>query len=339
VPVLRCVLILRRLLIEIERFYLYEPKFEANYEDLYYLCVQIHDHFLFEYENPIIHAFIERINQDIEKIRHHFSDDSSNQWERYQLFSEAMNYIKDVTWRMLLREPENNEYLDFIYDISKDPKINTINIYTLNHDTLIEGYLIAKGLNYADGFGKPANNIRYWENGLLKNTKEKINIFKLHGSINWFQFPPNDISPYPEAVGIPLGNDIWHQTSPSGNPQHAYGGRPIILAGIFNKMLDYTVSIFADLHCLFRESLRGLDRLIISGYGFRDKGINSQIVEWMHQKDNNSIILIHPNPNRCKMDSRGVIIKHWDYWKQNNRLKIISCGIEDINWPDIKKLL
>ena len=38
-------------------------------------------------------------------------------------------------------------------------------------------------------------------------------------------------------------------------------------------MFDYTMGIFGDIYCLFRQALHRTENLVVSGYGFGDKGI------------------------------------------------------------------
>lgn len=335
-PAERNLLLLRRLRMEIDRFYLYDVSFEINYEDLYYLCSQIHDSLLGEYENPLVGPFLREIGQDIARIRALARDRYSIPWEDHELFFEAINYIRDVTWRLLQKKPKEMRYLSFIRDACIDTDISRVDIFTLNHDTLLEDFLDSSDIEFVDGFGQPVGEVRYWNDRLLVDSDAKVRLFKLHGSISWFLFPPNKVASGTEVVGIPLTDDIWHVKDPSGSLQSALGGRPVFLAGTFNKMLDYTSNIYADLYCHFRQSLRQSNVLVVSGYGFGDKGINSQIVEWMYQSNLNNVYLIHPNPDQCRRKSRGVILKHWDNWHSANRLKILESGIEDADWASYK---
>lgn len=339
IPVARNVFLLRRLRLEIEKYFLYDLSFKVNYEDLYYLCAQIRDSALGEYENPVVGPFNRELSSDVLQIRHWAPGGQPEPWDESQLYTEAINYIRDVTWRLLQATPPDLDYLGLIRDSCLDPEIEGIDLITLNHDTLVEQLLAMSGIAFADGFGEPVENVRYWREGLLAGSDEKVRLLKLHGSIDWFKYPPNDLTSGPEAVAIPLSDDIWHSKNPSGELQRPYGGRPVILAGTFNKMLDYTASIFADIHCLFRDSVRAGRHLIVSGYGFGDKGVNSQIVEWMYQSESNTIYLIHPNPGDCKSKSRGVILKHWDRWFGADRLRLLECGIEEADWASIKRLI
>lgn len=337
VSVRRVTLLLRRLKLEIDRFYLFDVISRiTNYEDLYYVTNQVLDSEAGEFENPIIGHFIEDLGADVARIGFQYSNQEHASWDLYRLFNEAENYIRDVVWRMLQRDAEQNEFLKNVCDSCIDDEIEAVDIFTLNHDTLLESYFDKTGINYNSGFGQPIQGVRYWHPDLLTNNHSRVRLLKLHGSISWFLFPPNLHSFGSSAVGIPSDWDIWHTRNPAGEMQHPAGGRPVFLAGIFNKMLQYTNEIYADLHFLFRQSLKTIDRLIVCGYGFGDKGINSQIVEWMLRSKNNHLTVIHKEPKRLKQNSRGAIKRNWEDWLSEGRLACIEAHIEDTTWREIK---
>jgi hypothetical protein len=68
-----------------------------------------------------------------------------------------------------------------------------------------------------------------------------------------------------------MNGDFQHTLSFSGRMQYPLGFLSEMLLRSFNKMLDYSGGIFADLFYAFRESLRASNHLLVSAYGFRDK--------------------------------------------------------------------
>lgn len=315
-------------------------KRDTNYEDLYYIVKQILDNEYGEYENPVIGAFIEKITADLEGIKTHYPVEIFGPWDFYRLLQEAENYIRDVAWRMLQinLEPDKLKHLNSICNACSDNDFENIDIFTLNHDTLLETALDYSHIPYNLGFGESINNVSYWNLNVSENNGIKVRLFKLHGSIDWFLFSPNK-NYFGNIVGrVPIGEDIWYTINPSGGRQTPFGGRPEFLVGTFNKMLQYTSDIYADLFCIFRRLLRTTDYLIICGYGFRDKGINSQIVEWMFQP-NRYLIIIHQDPMTLKNSARNAIIKFWDSWLEQGRLTIIEKFIQNTSWLEIKGCL
>jgi len=310
----------------------------ANYEDLYFLINQIRDNELGEFENPIVDEYSNQNRSDFYKIACQDSCNEAPSWKVAELFNETGNYIRDVVWRMLQKGNTCTSYLKNICDSCTDNDIETVDIYSLNHDGLIEEYFDKLDVKYNCGFGQQINGVRYWDPNILETSVSKVRLIKLHGSINWFQFPQNRFSLGTAAVGIPPGNP-WDTLNPDGEKQFPREGRPLFLAGTFNKMLQYTSGIFADLHCTFRRSLRTVQHLVICGYSFGDKGINSQIIEWMYQANNKHLIVIHKHPISLLKDARGAIRKNCHDWVKNGSLSCIEAWIQHVHWQEIKKRL
>jgi hypothetical protein len=319
----RVVTFLKRLSVEIEQYYISDPDRMVNYEDLFYVASQIYDSEVGEYENPIVQAFIDKILPDIRK------------WKLHEISSEAAHYIHDIVWHSLTKEPANLDYLCCVRDACQDAAVSSVDLFTLNHDTVIEQYLDRCNIRYIEGFGIPINGVRYWSPKVFGDSSYNVRLFKLHGSINWFLFESHTSTQRNEPVGIPINGDFWHTNNPDGQLQLPVDGRPKLLAGTFNKMLQYTTGIYADLYFQMYHALRKTEILILCGYGFGDKGINTRLIEWVYSSPKNVIVVIHAEPESLKMRARGAIFKNWDKWLQNHRLVLIQRWIEDTSWQDI----
>lgn len=165
---------------------------------------------------------------------------------------ESTNCIRDVVWRCLLTTPQRLDHLQLISDAYYDKNIVNVDIFTLNHDILLEQYLSTINIQVNDGFGTPQKNSkRYWKPELFETSDLKIRLFKLHGSINWFAFTQHNKREL-EEIAIPLDWDIWHTKDLNGQRQWPTGGRPKFLAGTFNKILNYSLDVYADQHCRFQ---------------------------------------------------------------------------------------
>lgn len=327
---------LKRLSTEVERYYSLNNERQVNYEDLYYVAAQIRDSELGEYDNPVVQAFIDKIIPDIQPLLIGQKNEIRGRWQLHEIAEEATNYIHDIVWHLLSKEATSLDYLLCIKDAFQDSETSGMDIFTLNHDTVMETYLSGERINYTDGFGEPVNNVRYWAPDLYENTSFTVRLFKLHGSVNWFLFPPHEGTLINEPVGIPLDGDFWHTKNPNGEMQLPVHGRPMLLAGTFNKMLQYTSGIYADLYYQFYQILRHTRKLMICGYGFGDKGVNTRVVEWVYSSPDNKIIIIHPHPEKLKRMARGAISNNWDNWLHKSKLFIISKTIEETSWEEIK---
>ena len=330
-PVLHFIQLIDR---EISEFYKHS-EYTTNYEVIYYVISQISDSGYGEYENPIIKPFVDKLIPELNPFLGK-SSDIPRKFSVEELSRESCNYIEHIVWHMLEKRAGNIDYLDFLKDSSLDPDIEKYDIYTLNHDTIVEQYLSSAQIEILDGFGKPQNDVRYLDMDLFEDSGSKIRLLKLHGSINWFRFNSRSQSISRDEIGIPLGRDLWHTLDPEGVMQWPADGSPLFLAGVFNKILNYSSGIYADLHYLFHSSLRDVRNLVVCGYSWGDKGINSRVINWLYKNEDNKIILIHPRPESCKMKSRGAISNKWDSWIKGDRLRIIPKGAEEITWAEIK---
>ncbi len=331
----RVLTFLKRLKVEIDLYYSRSERF-TNYEDLYYVASQIRDSESGDYDNPAVQPLIDKILPDIQPLL------VSKQNGIEEIAREATNYIHDVVRCLLSKEPCSLDHLSCIRDACQDSILSNIDVFTLNHDTVLERCLSQNGVQFTDGFEEPINNVRYWNPDLYDGSPSKIRLFKLHGSIDWFRLRPDGGDWSSERIGrIPPGEDLGRTVNPQGIMQSPMG-RPMFLVGTFNKMLDYGSEIYADLHYQFYHSLRCTQRLIVCGYGFGDKGINTRIVEWIYSaSDRNSasdrrIIVVHPTPEELKNASRGAISNKWDEWQSQNILIVFPKRIEQISWQDIR---
>ena len=171
VPVRRVILLLNKLNLEIENYFLYDIDHYTNYEDIYYVVSQLHDSILREYENPITGAFVDSILPDLHKIIRQFSNERNEPWSILELLSESTKYIRDVIWRMLVIKPKQIEYLQRIFESMIDDGIKNIDIFTLNHDILLETALSETDISFNNGFSRPINEVRYWHPNLLASDK------------------------------------------------------------------------------------------------------------------------------------------------------------------------
>ena len=301
----------------------------ASYEELAYLATQVSDAETGEVDNPALDAFISRLRPEVQRYLSVGEEEGLNAWELHELGEQATRYVENVEWRLLLKEPKEGEHLRSLLEACADEDYGGTDIFTLNHDTVLESYLSRKGVDFKDGFGQPVNGIRYWQPDGYEVPTPKASIHKLHGSIDWFLFSNH--------LGIPLHWDIWHQTDPFGRLQHAMGGKPLLLTGTFNKMLAYLKSPFLELHYRFYRALLGTSRLLVCGYGFGDKGINSRIFEWMNASSQHCITVVHADSDQLRSNPRSGFSWRSEEWLKEGRLRIVPKWIEDgTSWADIR---
>lgn len=195
-------------------------------------------------------------------------------------------------------------------------------------------------IQFTNGFFKPEREgHRYWTPELFNRESFKVRLFKLHGSINWFRFRPEDAQDWTgESTIIPSSMDIVVITDSQGKRWWAPERKPKLLVGTYNKILDYHSGIFTELHCQFYHSLCDVKQLVICGYGLGDRGINTQIVDWLYSSNVCRIILIDPAPEALKNKINSISNK-WDKLLSTNKLTIIPKGIENVCWRELRNNL
>jgi hypothetical protein len=298
----------------------------VNYEDIYYACSQLLGHESGNLENPLLIPFIRDLLPSVSRpFEHH----DAELMGLYHLAEETANYIADVLAADLSRPVDSTASFDFIRDACACTNLASINIFTLNHDIILEHVLRTNAVTFVDGFGEPVHGVRYWNPNLFEESLAKVNLFKLHGSLNWYRLRPDKGHWHDEEVGIPLDGDYYHATARDGKQRMwPPDGRPLLLIGTFNKMFEYTGDLFLDLFGAFRRRLRECNQLVICGYGFGDKGINSQIVNWFYECRGRSICVVHPDPASLAACARGAIRNKWAAWLAEGALRIIPMPAE-----------
>jgi hypothetical protein len=305
-----------------------------NYEDIYYLSRQIKDYAEGAQDNPAILPFIEKMLPAIEPHFNGTEGETIEQWTLWDISRETVHYIRDVIRGMLSEEPKELNYLNFIGEAWKACK--AIDIFTLNHDMVIERYLRKEHIPFTDGFGNENGGMRHWDPASFESVVKQVRLFQLHGTVNWFLYRPNNGTVLDDKICI---NDGYSRDAEGRTP---LGGHPEILIGTYNKMIDYANEVFMDLRHLFYQSLLSTHHVIICGYSFGDHGINKMFDTWIKSPDRR-LVVVDPEAETFKkrtlrwVESR--IPECWDELKSRGILKCISKRIEDVSWEEIKKEL
>ena len=142
-----------------------------------------------------------------------------------------------------------------------------------------------------------------------------------------------------EVVGISSERYLGDSRAADGRRMINMDNGPLILIGTFNKMFEYNSGIFLDLLCQFHFRLRVSRRLIVCGYGFGDKGINTQIVEWLYRDRTNRLFVIHPNPDSLASVARGAIANNWRDRLKTAKLVVIPKRVEDLTFNELQEVL
>jgi hypothetical protein len=279
---------------EVSRFYSQRQEDGSplfNYEDIYYVVRQIRDYAEGAQDNPTILPFIEKIRPAIKPYFNSTKGETIEQWSLWDISRETVDYIRDVVRGMLKKEPRDLNYLNFIKEAWQACK--AIDIFTLNHDTVIERYLGKESIPFIDGFGNQNGSMRHWEPASFENVARQLRLFKLHGAVNWYSYKPSNGTVLDDKICI---NDGYSWDTEGHTP---LGGHPEILIGTYNKMINYANEVFIDLRNMFYQSLHSTHHVIICGYSFGDHGINKMLDTWI-KLPNRRLVVVDPGAETFK---------------------------------------
>jgi hypothetical protein len=139
-------------------------------------------------------------------------------------------------------------------------------------------------------------------------------------------FPFSIASHYPDRTRIkmPYGVDDVAKEVPDEKGGFTYMRGmhkqfPDVLAGTTFKLQFYEDEYYQTIHNHFRDNLVASDCLIVTGYGFKDKGINA-IIEEYFLSANKQMLVIDPYPGGLAIPTGG-------------RVKIIQSTINAVDFP------
>jgi hypothetical protein len=300
----------------------------TNYEDIAYVARQIDDGLTSEYENPALLPLNQRLRAEGRRTLDELSS----------IAAASADYIDDVV-RALLGQPAGPfDHLTAVIDAVQDDAVADLTVATLNHDLVLERAFDLAGIAVSDGFEETFGTLQVW-NDQFNFPHRKL--LKLHGSIDWWRY----------TLTLDGWNGQCTARATDGDPEHARGpdgelldypamGRPLFLTGTFNKILSYQSGIYADQHFRFHEALIHADALVVIGYGFRDKAINSRIVAWAERPGERRMVVIHPDPARLGEGARGAIRDKWGRWRNAGLLHTLPEYLTPhTNWAAIHELL
>jgi hypothetical protein len=296
----------------------------VNYEDLAYLAVQVAETINRERDNPALTPFIREISAKFKAPENTLRE----------IADETIALIADHVADRLSGLTPAADHLLCIREACERAEQFALPILSLNHDCLIESVLRTSGIPTNDMTHSLEDGRRILDYSPSANG---ANLFKLHGSIDWFRWRP--LKPtesdgfWSEWVGrldLPHDQALWRHDS-----------RAQILVGRFNKELSYADSPFAEVFAQARWALRTVGHLVVSGYSFGDKAVNTMLIDWMYgaPKGSRTILLAHQNPESVRIGARGAIGKRWDSWIRGGVLIPVTKYLGELSLKDIEAAL
>jgi hypothetical protein len=242
---------------------------------------------------PEVGDFVEKLSNETEHLWKSLGYCSWSGTRNNQLASlahHAIGLIQGVVRHQLdpSRMPKGFRVLRSI--IAYFASFEHIDLVTLNHDLLLESVIERE--DYCDGFSDREHDVWFYADDAFKADK-RISLLKPHGSINWYRFGKDLDKEHVHRYGKPaLGKDPWHARQASGAWFDNVSGDPIFLTGV-DKLPKYATGIFAKQVAWFRRFLEKTERVVCSGYGWRDEGMNNLLFEWLDSASTNRLVLLH----------------------------------------------
>ena len=216
-----------------------------------------------------------------------------------------------------LSYPPYDSFINFLNELIKDTELK---VHTLNHDLLFEriGSVPPLWEEFSDGYydnGSPYYSnvhihqtiskryrvrLKYFQNKFDK----KICLFKLHGSIDTYQFniadQDNDLTRVKSDYGIEHEFEKEVQDSETGEFRYIKGWQkvfPDFLSGTTAKLLSYGNEFYQIMFSHFKDNLKKSKLLIVIGYGFADVGINQYLEDYFLKAGKKMVVINPSKPN------------------------------------------
>ena len=214
--------------------------------------------------------------------------------------------------------PYYQKFVDIISDYVNRGYI--IDIYTLNHDLLLESLL--SFIDFKDkvcnGFGGEINQIcgKEYKMFNIKYLNKDIRIYKLHGSIDIYELS-NEFSnkQYIQMLdGYSEGNAFFMDVN------NTVSVLPLFLTGKTSKIKKYEKEPYKSMLNEFKNHISEAEKLIVIGYSGNDEGINDILYDKFTNWSNSYVVAPSANEH--------VFVK-------NKHAKPINKGVEKLSAKDI----
>ncbi len=267
-----------------------------------------------EFDYEVFYDFIK--SEEAKEERYQvLCNDLCDEFESYDNYLFNVVYIYNQMVEYLLKDKDGKRFYDnepfrvgyidgyngFLKYLSNLSDSYIINVHTLNHDLLFESFNKTEYINgkISDGFDEYGSE--YYGNLIQDNRtyhcrlerytgryNTPIRLFKLHGSLDYVPFykTTSNYTMIPERYvklkwGMGAGDIIKGRKSKIGYDISPFEYHADFLTGTTSKIQRYNEPLlFRKLFKKFKKNLQNAEKLIVIGYGCKDKGINEMIKEY-----------------------------------------------------------
>lgn len=219
--------------------------------------------------------------------------------EMDSVFNELYNRIITETYSEYETKPDSIELIKDIYSdlfrkfINKKIKSSSImNIYTTNYDRVIEEYcnyystlILKDGFTYVDSIQQREWNPDQEYTSINVTNKQIVNLYKLHGSLNW---------------RITYDDRIVNVNTEEYVSNSNMFKRNLV---IYPSEKNYErTEPFKTLYNYFKKSIEKTFIYIIIGFSFRDDALNNVFLDFLKQ-NNKYMIVVSPKAKRVVQEN------------------------------------
>lgn len=298
---------------------------KSHYEDLYSAVLQIVQDEMWENVNPLIAKNVELIRAATAHLHvrgHAHIDDN-----RFASLADRVADLVQWTVSYGLRSAMRPVGIGAVSATAH--AVDELDIFSLNHDLLLEAELAAAGIDQTDGFGAQRGNVRVFD-GQWDSGAKPIRLMKLHGSINWYLFRFPNWDQYAKVHGSPddcVGDD--------GKRLDVLDRKPLFLTGTNVKEQAYGIGLFGEMFGEFRKRISNHRTLICCGYGWGDKGINIRLNQWLRDAAENRIVILHNDPDDLLWQKRFWYFR-WDDLVNAGKVVVIPKWLSECSVAELE---
>jgi hypothetical protein len=297
---------------------------QAHYEDLFSAARQIVQDEMLEIPNPLIADFAQDLRTqtaDLSAAQHAHIDDN-----HFASLADRASIL--IQWAVAfgVGAAKTPRGLGLIGEVARSVK--DLDIFSLNHDLLIEAQLEQDGVGYFDGFGQQNGDAMIFDSNWPATPA--VRLYKLHGSINWYRFQFAEWIQYAKVQ-----RDVDHAKDKEGKFLNLMDVTPMFLSGNMVKEQAYGYGLIGDHFVRFRERLSAHRNLICCGYGWGDKGINIRLDQWLHDAKENRVVLLHAGGEAEAAAARFWTFR-WSRLRAAGKVVVIPKWLSDCSLADLQ---
>jgi hypothetical protein len=304
---------------------------ESNYEDLYFAALQIWEDLCGEYTNPML----SRSLMSIRKAAAGLYSDCAKRMLDDEFAKLALSAADLTQWAVFHKVDEvtGPVGLGVISEVAEN--VGELDIFTLNHDLLVESELNKQKIPFADGFACGPGKLRKFD-GVWDKPGRRVRLFKLHGSVDWYEFtfPKHHRTPRHRAFAAVEG-DPDHSIGPSNDYLDLVNPRQMFLTGTAVKERRYGIGLTGAIFAKFLSRLAGHRTLICCGYGWGDKGMNIRLDEWLQARSGNKIVILQEK-GIDKVQRSRFWMRRWTRYRRAGKVKVVKKWLSGCTLANIR---